>query len=427
MTANTGQGHEPAALDKLTERYRESLEQPTQAELDRGLDALLDRVSSGHTRRWHVMRWSLVGASMALGALALVHFRSVDRPSASSPELAPLTYRLDGGSVVEGGYLRESGSAGMKVQFNEGSECALLPGTRGQIRSVDKAGARMGIERGTASFQIKRNTGRRWLVDAGPFEVTVTGTVFTVSWDPMDEQFELRLRHGSVVVRGPVSAGEIALRTGQRLLVNLAKAESVISEMQPGTDEAVAPAAPSSEPQPSATGGKPTMPRPSPASMARLGSDRRWSDDLARGHWDRILVEAKRMGIDAALAKASSEDLFALADAARYRRQPDLARAALLAERRRFPDSPRSLDAIFLLGRVEELRERGATQAITWYDEYLTRAPAGPFVGEALGRKMTLTDRLQGPARAHPIAEEYLRRFPKGNYAGAARTLLRAP
>jgi TolA-binding protein len=148
---------------------------------------------------------------------------------------------------------------------------------------------------------------------------------------------------------------------------------------------------------------------------------------LARGHWDRILADVKRIGVEATLSSASSEDLFALADAARYRRRPDLARAALLAERRRFPESPRALDAIYLLGRVEESRENGTAQAIAWYDEYLTRAPTGPFVGEALGRKMTLTDKLEGPTRARPVAEDYLRRFPKGNYAGSARELIRAP
>jgi TolA-binding protein len=210
-------------------------------------------------------------------------------------------------------------------------------------------------------------------------------------------------------------------------VVNLARAESVISEIPSGTadSEAVAPVAPSPEPQPAAE--KPAMPSPTSSSLGKTGGERRWSEQLARGHWDRILAEANRMGIDNTLAKASSEDLFALADAARYRRNPELARSALLAEQRRFPNSARALDAIFLLGRVEELREQGATQAVARYNEYLTRAPAGPFVGEALGRKMTLTDRLEGPASARPVAEEYLRRFPKGNYAGAARTLLRAP
>ena len=99
----------------------------------------------------------------------------------------------------------------------------------------------------------------------------------------------------------------------------------------------------------------------------------------------------------------------------------------LLAARRRFPDSPRALDAAFLLGRVEEASERGLARAIEWYDEYLTRAPAGTYASEALGRKMTLTSKLEGASRARPVAEEYLRRFPGGTYAGPARAFVRAP
>ena len=148
---------------------------------------------------------------------------------------------------------------------------------------------------------------------------------------------------------------------------------------------------------------------------------------MASGHWDRILEDVERAGIKTTLDKASSEELFALADAARYRRRTDLARAALVAERRRFPGSPRALDAIFLLGRVDESAERGMAQAIEWYDEYLARAPSGAYAAEALGRKMTLTNELDGQARARPVAEEYLRRFPKGSYARLARALSRVP
>ena len=40
---------------------------------------------------------------------------------------------------------------------------------------------------------------------------------------------------------------------------------------------------------------------------------------------------------------------------------------------------------------------------------------------------MTLTSKLGGASRARPIAEEYLRRFPGGTYAGPARAFVRAP
>ncbi len=437
MTTTSEEPEGSRALTAVTELYRDGAEPPTSVALDRGLDTLLAHVASGKERRLGLVRWSLVGATVALCALVVLQVASAYRTRLPAAEPASLTYTIDGGSVIEGGYLRESGHAGMNVMFNEGSTFALTPGTRGRIRVVDRDGAHVAIEHGTASFQVTHGGGRRWLVDVGPFLVTVKGTVFTVSWDPLSERFELGLRRGSVVVSGPVSAGEMALRAGQRLVVNLAKVETVITEERPeqaSGEAAGAPAPPemtAPDLRPSLVPSQPTGAAPSgapvPATVAKSAVDHRWSADVARGHWDRILQDVKRVGVEATLGKASSDDLFALADAARYRRRPDLARAALLAERRRFPDSPRALDAIYLLGRVEESRESGTAQAIAWYDQYLTRAPTGPFVGEALGRKMTLTDESEGPARARPIAEDYLRRFPKGNYAGSARELIRAP
>jgi hypothetical protein len=427
MRTTIGEPKESPALGEATDLCRDTLGPPTMEELDRGLDRFLMRIAPNKARPRGFVRWSLAGIAVALCTLVALQVASVLRKRSSAGEAPTLAYRIDGGSVLEGGYLRESGHAGMNVVFNEGSRLALAPGTRSRLRVVDRDAAHVAIERGRGSFQVAHKSNRRWLVDVGPFLVTVTGTVFTVSWDPVSEEFDLRLREGSVVVSGPVSAGEITLRAGQRLVANLAKVETVITEETPEQASSESPAA---RPAPAVTppGLQPSAPRPSPApalsTVGKLAGDHQWSHKLARGQWDRILQDATRIGVDATLSEASSEDLFALANAARYRHRSDLALSTLLAERRRFPQSPRALEAIYLLGRVEEARETGTAQAIAWYDEYLTHAPTGPLVGEALGRKMTLTDKLEGPARARSLAEEYLRRFPKGNYAGSARELL---
>jgi len=427
MMTTTGESKDSPALTEATDLCRDNLGPPTMVELDRGLDGFLTRIASSKACPRRFVRWSLAGVAVALCTLVALQVTSVLRKRLPHPDAPALAYRIDGGSVLEGGYLRESGHTGMNVVFNEGSRLALAPGTRSRLQVVDHDSAHVAIERGRGSFQVAHTSNRRWLVDVGPFLVTVTGTVFTVSWNPLSEEFDLRLREGSVVVSGPVSAGEIALRAGQRLVANLAKVETVITEETPEQAGIEPPGAP---PTPAMTfpGPGPSAPGPSAAPIAsmiaNLAGDHRWSRKLAHGQWDRILQDAKRIGIEATLSEASSEDLFALANAARYRHRLDLAQSALLAERRRFPESPRALEAIYLLGRVEESRETGTAQAIVWYDEYLTRAPTGPLVGEALGRKMTLTDKLEGPARARSLAEEYLRRFPKGNYAGSARELL---
>lgn len=422
MNSSSGEPMDPFASLEI-QRCCEILGSPTQDELDRGLDGFLTRIPADKAHRsspWR--RWCLLGTAAAVLIASPVLWRHV-----RVPEAPTLSYRIDGGHELESGYLREAGHAGIQVLFNEGSRFDLTPGARGRIRAVDRSGAHLALELGTASLHITPGAPRRWLVDVGPFLVTVKGTVFTVSWDPSNEQFELQLQRGQVVVNGPVSAGEIALRAGQRLAVNLAASETIISE-DPAPGQAGAAV---SDRSPTPTGAVIASPAPGPARASLLPAaakpavaDHRWREHLARGNWERILDEVGRLGVSETLNKASSEDLFALSNAARYHHEFDLARSALLAERRRFPGSPRALDALYLLGRVEESHEAGTAQAIAWYDEYLAHAPHGPLVGEALGRKMILTERLAGPERARAVADDYLRRFPKGNYAGWARELL---
>jgi TolA-binding protein len=418
------------ALTSFADVIRDGVEERSADELEVGLAGLSARIAFDSSRRRRIVRWSLVGATAGLCVLLAVHFGLDTRGRKSvAPSPAPL-YSVEGGSVLDGGYLRESGHEGVKLVFNEGSRFELLSGTRGRLRAADAQGARVAIEQGTASFDVVPGGDRRWLVEVGPFVVTVKGTVFTVTWDSSNERFELKLRRGRVVVSGPISGGDIALRSGQRLVVNLPRAETVITEEDfEGAEHepATAPPAPRPDPAPSAVV-KERQPGTSVAHVPPSPKNpRRWAEALANGNWDGILEDVERTGMAAALDQASSEELFALANAARYRHRLDLARAALLAERRRFPASARALDSIFFLGRVEELRDEGTRQAIAWYDEYLARVPSGQYAAEALGRKMTLVSESQGPEEARPIADEYLRRFPKGSYAGPARTLRRAP
>lgn len=431
MTA-PGESKQRRALEALASLAHDSARPPSSAQLDDGLRAVRGR-AGGTRRTWvsqRMLRWTMVGALMAASALvALGVVRSRRSEAPSNP--AALTYRLEGGTLTDGGYLRASSDSAMRAVFSEGTEFVLMPGTRSRLRAVDASGARIAIEHGVASFQVTPAKDHRWQVDVGPFLVTVKGTAFSVSWDATTERFELKLRHGRVVVTGPLTNGEMALRAGQRLQIDLPRGEAVLKEQKPEEWDELPTAAPSAPEMPlDQRGLDRTGPTASPTagvSREKVGDDRRWGAALAAGHLDRILAEAERAGIPGTLEKASSDDLMALADAARYRRRVDLARAALLAERRRFPASPRSLDAAFLLGRVEEASNGGLARAAQWYDEYLMRAPSGRYASEALGRKMTLTSKLEGNSRARPLAEEYLRRFPQGSYAGPARAFVSMP
>ncbi len=418
--------HEPAgssALTRLVELLRDAPRSGASAPLQRGLFRLRARLSAPRARRGP-RSWALAFVLAALCATLTALVLSWQRPTPRATLRPVAVSRVEGGQLLQGGYLSESAGQGVRLFFDEGSQVALAPGGRGRLR-VD-GGVRLMLERGSVSLQITPTAEPRWAVESGPFLVTVKGTDFSVGWDPTSELFELSLRRGRVTVSGPVLGDDFVVRPGQKLSVSLPKAESVITEQRPPAASPSARDAASAEVSAAPARAETDSAREAGASAAPAPATsqpqrRQWRSALASGEWDRILSEAERGGLGATLEAASSDDLFALADAARYRRRSDVAQAALLAHRRRFPGS-RAAEAIFLLGRVAELRAGGLREALARYDEYLARAPAGTYAAEALGRKMTLVKESGGAAG--PIARDYLRRFPDGSYAGAARTLL---
>jgi TolA-binding protein len=374
-------------------------------------------------------RWA---AALALGvgvpvlAVALFAF---ERRGAG-----PLSYAIDGGHVERGGFIEAESARQPRVRFSDGSELLLSIATKASLRAVDHRGARISLAEGSAHVDVVHQPGARWFVDAGPFLIAVTGTAFTVGWNTADEQLDVHMERGTVEVSGPLSDGGILLRSGQHLIVRVRQRETLIRDLE----DPVAPAA-----QPAALGTAPADPDPSPlaaprrTSGARAGANslagasqgpanRDWSSELANGNFESIVRQAQDSGLEVCLAQATSSDLAALADAARYGRHDEIARRALLAQRRRFALSASAHDACFLLGRLEET-EQNIPGAVEWYDRYLTETPSGTYASEALGRKMTLTQRLYTDERARLVAEEYLRRFPQGTYAARARALARAP
>ncbi|HVJ15847.1 MAG TPA: tetratricopeptide repeat protein, partial [Polyangiaceae bacterium] len=161
---------------------------------------------------------------------------------------------------------------------------------------------------------------------------------------------------------------------------------------------------------------------PPAASTPAPAPDKGWTELLARGKVKEIIAQAEAGGISQALSTRGAADLVALADAARYTRQNDLARKALSTVRSRFPSSRQSRDAAFFLGRLEE--SSAPARALEWYERYLMEAPTGTYAAEAMGRKMLVVERVQGRQAALPLARDYLARFPEGSYAGLARSLL---
>ena len=353
-------------------------------------------------------RASLAAATVVLTGLSGIWVRT--HFNGRSP--APISLTVDGRPVPPTSVAPEVGSTTASVlSFSDGTRIELAARARGRLLELTRHGGRVALDEGRAHVQVAHRHGAAWLFQAGPFAIAVHGTAFSVAWNSNDAHLDLLMETGVVSVTGPVAGGEIVLRAGERLSIGLRNR------------------APAAAPIPSAA------PAPAQGKVADSDVDRptgrprpsdRWPAVLADGHAAAVVAEARRLGISSVLASRSSEDLAALADAARFQRDAGLARQALLAQRRRFAGSARAAEALFLLGRVEDETSGASERALAWYDRYLAEAPNGADVSEALGRKMMVLERKHRRQEAAAIAAAYLQRFPRGTYAAAAEALVSA-
>ena len=409
---------------ELTRLARRNLGNMSEAEHERGLAAVRGH---GERRRTERRRRFLAvgGATAAMGVAAfLLAPRVLERLRLHEGEgPPPLALQVESGAIDAAGAIVARDDGEPSLHFGDGTVIELARETRGRLTGVDGHGAHVKIERGSAHVSVVPKPQARWIVEAGPYTITVHGTVFTASWDESQQRLDVNMEHGLVSVAGPVTNGPIAVRAGQALTVRLKRSQVVLRDLDQEDEadlDAVTEFGPPAEAAPPAPRAHVATVQPKVAHAAR---NRSWTAALSAGDFDTILEEAER-DIGHVLATRGTEDLAALADAARYRRHDDVARRALLAQRRRFAGSPRAADAAFFLGRLDENGGRGAGPALAWYERYLDEAPRGSYVAEALGRKMIAVQEIHGAAAARNVAEQYLRRYPRGGYAGAARALL---
>jgi hypothetical protein len=391
-----------------------------------GLHRLQARMA-GNRRRHR----GAVGLWLLLAAAAPVAIVLALRP-------APLTFEVIRGSVGAAGEVRPT-EPGTQIRFSDGTAIVLEEAARAQVRDVAAHGAGIVLVDGRAHTSFVPKPKARWQVLAGPYVVRVTGTVFDVAWSRDREQLDVWLKKGSVVVSGPLVEGGVAVRRDQHLSLRPTDHRIVLENAvdSPAAVPATVGSAASASPGPGDGLSQPALeprreapPRPPERAADRLGdrenrASQSWGRRLAAGDFEAVIAGATRRGVGEVLAHGSRTDLAALADAARYTRRGDLARQALLAERGRFPGSAEARDAGYFLGVLDE--DEGAwREALSWYARYRRDEPDGTYAAPALGRTLVLEARRQGNDAASADAADYLRRYPTGPYAPAARQITRA-
>lgn len=323
------------------------------------------------------------------------------------------------------------------VRFSEGTSLTLAPRAKLRITETTAHGAGVLLEQGRVEASVV-HTGAdtRWALRAGPFDVRVTGTRFEAAWDPVSETFEIAMREGSVVVRGPVLSSERALIAGEKLRISTREGVLSLHTAQPSAPpQDVAPAAStalapprdtaSAEPVASAAPAAATpaadLERAAKVASTASAADREpsWRELAGAGKYKEAFAATERVGFLQEIERASPADLSTLTDIARFAGRPALAREALLAQRRRFGARGRSA---FLIGKTAADQQGNSAEGVRWFEIYLGEEPGGALAEQALGRIMELTKKDSAAARS--AASRYVARYPSGSYAGLARSIL---
>jgi TolA-binding protein len=309
------------------------------------------------------------------------------------------------------------------VSFSDGSTVHLEADAQARVLSVDARGARVVLDRGRAGAHVVHRPDTRWSVEAGPFEVRVTGTRFSLTWDPDTSTVALDMREGSVVISG-CSMQRAPYVAGQSMRAQCVDGTTRFSVIAP---QPSAEPAPSSQSVPSAALPAPASP-PAPSSSAPSSESRsapeRWQELAANGDFKEAYAAADTAGFDAVCSRASASELLQLSDAALYAGRADRAREVLRNIRARHPGTPQAATAAFRLGRMAFDSQGAYADARYWLQVYLREQPGGGLAREATGRLIEVEHVSGNAASARSLAAQYLKTWPDGPHAPLARSLV---
>lgn len=113
--------------------------------------------------------------------------------------------------------LAQSGSAQMTYTLGDESQVQLRPNSTLSVIEQSDDLVRYQLE-GEAFFTVTKDSDRRFLVDAGPGVIEVTGTSFNIrEWG---DETVVYLQEGSLILNSSASSNEVYLEPGQAAKVN---------------------------------------------------------------------------------------------------------------------------------------------------------------------------------------------------------------
>ncbi len=369
-------------------------------------------------------RFAFAGIGMAFAATALVF----GIYSALEGGTIPFWIDADETPGIEGQWVEAGEARPVSIRFEGGSVFVLDKNAAARVVTAKHKKVVVDLSKGHVRCRVHGNGETGWVVRAGTYRVRVTGTEFSVDWDPGAAQLDVGVDYGSVLVFG-AALGEhgVKLSGGDHLSVGGARTtiaknkmieedrgEETEEEEQGGQDLVQTPPSNAERER-----SRPARPRPYKHTPKELG----WRELYAEKDYNKVVDLITDQGLEQFIAGAGSKDLWRVGKAARYTRRGDVAHRVLEGLVDRFPGTKDAQNATFVLGRVAMELQKNPRAAQKWFTQYLSQSPRGPLAEEALGRLIDVCRQTGQNAAARKHAERYLSRYPTGPYAQLAESV----
>ena len=362
------------------------------------------------------VRWELAAGLLAVVIAASAVFVLRGRPETASASLR------DGVALVASSTVT-SGEHPETIDFWDGSRVLLEPRGAASVVQLDRQHTKLTLKRGALEASVRHRDGVSWTIAAGPYEVLVVGTKFTVGWQQASSTFRVAVTEGRVrVTGGELGARVLHLGPGQQWERRGAPPAPLVSASPapPATEPELPPApppavSPPTEPRVPRAAASVPPPDDRPPTIAELTKSGKYRDALAL---------AEQQGFERVISELAEGELLGLGNAARYTGQRSRARQAMLAVRNRFPGRPAAGLAALYLARIAEQLDHDPKEAARWLRVFLVESPTGSLAGDARASLLSILLASGDTVGATAVARDYLRFHPTGPIADRARVLV---
>lgn len=329
-----------------------------------------------------------------------------------------------------GAWISSGIGAPIPIVFDNGSRFELATNSAARVVESNNKQVRLDLSQGRLDANVNGNGETEWIVQAGPYEVKVLGTRFSVHFSSIRNQLEVEVASGKVAVNGTQMSTGVLLKTGQRLVANATgtQVQTVDEPKHPaGEGSLVSSKSSKNEGNPLDSSDTkietPTaIENKANSSVAKVQVPK-WRKHANAQEWPEAV---KAMDNQTAISIAQSRELdllWSLANAARYSERPQLATLFLNQIRLRFGDTSRGKTAIFLLAKTALDAHKDLPNARKWFLTYLKTIPNGALAEEATGYLMEVCLKMNHMEESAQFAQTYLENYQTGPFANRARRI----